>query len=163
MRSQIHQSYSTKVEAAINRLASLPLSGLLFPTRTCGSAGRGPLLPRVIKEKRECALRLLKMQTGGRPRLRPQVQKPPQDAWVKPWRPWKPLWSWRRARTRLFWICMPGVLPTKTSISGTSWRPTSGISSETQQEVGRPPPAPVQAGQPHPRLGCAGVCSEAHL
>ena len=66
-------------------LLHLPLSGLLFPLRRCGSGGPGPLFfYKLAEEKREGAKGLLKMQKqwGGHAHLQ-DVQKPSQDEWCK--------------------------------------------------------------------------------
>ncbi|XP_036030438.1 ferritin light chain-like [Onychomys torridus] len=92
MSSQVHQNYSTKVEAAVNHLVNLHLwasytylsLGYYFDRDDMALEGVGHFFPELAKEKREGAEQLLKMQNkwGGRT-LFQDVQKPSQDEWGK--------------------------------------------------------------------------------
>ncbi|XP_012930169.1 ferritin light chain 1-like [Heterocephalus glaber] len=92
MTSQIHQNYSTKVEAAVNRLVNLHLwasytylsLGYYFNRGDVALAGVGHFFCKLAKEKCEGAEHLLKMQNqcGGRVLLQ-DVQKPSEDEWGK--------------------------------------------------------------------------------
>ncbi|XP_027389994.1 ferritin light chain-like [Bos indicus x Bos taurus] len=88
MSSQIHQNYSTEVEAAVNRLVNMQLRasytylslGFYFDRDDVALEGVGHFFRELAKEKREGAERLLKLQNqhGGRA-LFLDVQKPSQD------------------------------------------------------------------------------------
>ncbi|KAF4017721.1 hypothetical protein G4228_008894 [Cervus hanglu yarkandensis] len=93
MSSQIHQNYSTEVEAAVNRLVNMQLRasytylslGFYFDRDDVALEGVGPFFCELAKEKCEGAERLLKLQNqrGGRA-LFLDVQKPSQDEWETP-------------------------------------------------------------------------------
>lgn len=101
MGSQVHQNYSTKVEAAINCRVNLHLQAsyiyfsLAFYFNLSGVVleGVGHFFPELGKEKLGGSKHLLKMQNqcGGHV-LSQDVLKPSQDERT----PWKSLWSWRR-------------------------------------------------------------------
>ncbi|XP_053436606.1 ferritin light chain-like [Nycticebus coucang] len=90
MSSQIHQNYSTDVEAAVNRLVNLHLwasytylsLGYYFDRGDVALKGVGHFFRELAEEKREGSEPLLKMQNqrGGRA-LFLDVQKPSQDEW----------------------------------------------------------------------------------
>ncbi|XP_068392826.1 pyroglutamyl-peptidase 1 isoform X1 [Eschrichtius robustus] len=92
MSSQIHQNYSTEVEAAINRLVNTHLwvsytylsLGFYFDPDDVALEGVGHFFLELAEEKCEGSECLLKMQNqrGGRA-LFQDVQKPPQDEWGK--------------------------------------------------------------------------------
>ncbi|XP_057588974.1 ferritin light chain-like [Hippopotamus amphibius kiboko] len=92
MASQIHQNYSTEVEAAVNRLFNLHLQasytylslGFYFDRDNVALEGVGHFFPELAEEKREGAERLLKVQNqhGGRAFFQ-DVKKPSQDEWGK--------------------------------------------------------------------------------
>ncbi|KAM5325785.1 ferritin light chain-like [Glossophaga mutica] len=92
MNSQIHQDYSTDVEAAINHLADLHLwasntylsPGFYFDHDNVTLQGVGHLFRELAEEKHEGAQRLLKLQNqhGGRILFQDMV-KPSQDEWGK--------------------------------------------------------------------------------
>ena len=92
MSSQIRQNYSTEVEAAVNRLVSMPLRasytllslGLYFDRDDVSLEGVGHFFRELAKEKREGTEPLLKLQNqrAGRA-LFLDVQKPSQDEWGK--------------------------------------------------------------------------------
>ncbi|KAB0339081.1 hypothetical protein FD754_024148 [Muntiacus muntjak] len=88
MSSQIHQNYSTEVEATVNRLVNMQLRasytylslGFYFDRDDVALEGVGHFFRELAKERREGAERLLKLQNqcGGRT-LFLDVQKPSQD------------------------------------------------------------------------------------
>ncbi|XP_055421158.1 ferritin light chain-like [Bubalus kerabau] len=88
MSSQIHQNYSTEVEAAVNRLVNMQLwasytylsLGFYFDRDDMALEGVGHFFRELAKEKCEGAERLLKLQNqhGGRT-LFLDMQKPSQD------------------------------------------------------------------------------------
>ncbi|KFO24297.1 ferritin light chain-like [Fukomys damarensis] len=92
MTSQIHQNYSTEVEAAVNRLVNLHLRasytylslGYYFDRDDVALAGVGHFFCELAKGKGEGTEPLLKMQNqpGGRV-LFQDVQKPSEDEWGK--------------------------------------------------------------------------------
>ncbi|EHA97713.1 Ferritin light chain 1 [Heterocephalus glaber] len=92
MTSQIHQNYSTEVEAAVNHLVNLHLRasytylslGYYFYRDDVALAGMGHFFRELAKEKSEGAEHLLKMQNqrGGRV-LFQDVQKSSEDEWGK--------------------------------------------------------------------------------
>ncbi|EDL00665.1 mCG141029 [Mus musculus] len=92
MTSQIRQNYSTEVEAAVNRLVNLHLRasytylsmGFFFGRDDTALKGVGHFFRELVKEKREGAECLLKLQNdrGGRALLQ-DVKKPAQDEWGK--------------------------------------------------------------------------------
>ena len=92
MSSQIHQNYSTEVEAAINCLVNTHLwvsytylsLGFYFDPDDVALEGVGHFFLELAEEKCEGSECLLKMQNqrGGRA-LFQDVQKPSQDEWGK--------------------------------------------------------------------------------
>ncbi|XP_036190129.1 ferritin light chain-like [Myotis myotis] len=92
MSSQIHQNYSTEVEAAVNRLANLHLQasytylslGYYFDRDDVALEGVGHFFLELAEKKREGAEHLFKLQNkrGGHI-LFPDVKKPSQDVWGK--------------------------------------------------------------------------------
>uniref|UniRef100_H0Y0K4 Ferritin n=1 Tax=Otolemur garnettii TaxID=30611 RepID=H0Y0K4_OTOGA len=90
MSSQIHQNYSSDVEAAVNRLVDLHLRasctylslGYYFDRDDVALKGVGHFFRELVEEKREGSECLLKMQTQhGSRALSLDVQKPSQDEW----------------------------------------------------------------------------------
>ena len=88
MSSQIHQNYSTEVEAAVNRLVNMQLwasytylsLGFYFDRDDMALEGVGHFFRELAKEKCEGAERLLKLQNQhGGCALFLDVQKPSQD------------------------------------------------------------------------------------
>ncbi|XP_059541876.1 ferritin light chain-like [Myotis daubentonii] len=108
MSSQIHQNYSTQVEAVVN------------PSQP-GSAGH-PHLPldredvalfcELAEKKPKGAEHLLKLQNkqGGRILLQ-GVLKPPQNGWGKAQGAMEATLALERNLTRPSWSCRPWVLP----------------------------------------------------
>nr|XP_044621744.1 ferritin light chain-like [Equus asinus] len=90
MSSHIRQNYSTKVEAAVNRLVNLYLRasytylslGFYFNHDDVALEGVCHFFCELAEEKRECAKCLLKMQNQhGDHALFQDLQKPSQDEW----------------------------------------------------------------------------------
>ncbi|XP_049979214.1 ferritin light chain 1-like [Alexandromys fortis] len=92
MTSQIRQNYSTKVEAAMNRLVNLHLQatytylllGFYFDQDDVALKSVGHFFSELAEEKHEGTEHLLKLQNdrGGRA-LFQDVQSPSQDEWGK--------------------------------------------------------------------------------
>ncbi|XP_037587278.1 ferritin light chain-like [Cebus imitator] len=91
MRFQIHQNYSTEVEAAVSRLVNVYLQASYtylslgyFDHDDVALEGVGRFFRELAKEKRKGYERLLKMQNqrGGRTLLQ-DIKKPAQDEWGK--------------------------------------------------------------------------------
>ncbi|XP_036108452.1 ferritin light chain-like [Molossus molossus] len=92
MSSQIHQNYSTEVEAAINPLANLRLRGsytylspgFYFNLNNAALEGVGHFFLGLAKEKCRVSEQLLKMQNQRGGRIPSQdTLKPSQDEWGK--------------------------------------------------------------------------------
>uniref|UniRef100_A0A8D2CLB5 Ferritin n=1 Tax=Sciurus vulgaris TaxID=55149 RepID=A0A8D2CLB5_SCIVU len=90
MAFQIHQNYSTKVEAALNHLVDLHLQasythfflGYYFHLHDVALEGVGRFFRKLAKEKCEASERLPKMQNQrGSRTLFQDVQKPSHDEW----------------------------------------------------------------------------------
>uniref|UniRef100_A0A8C3YJD5 Ferritin n=1 Tax=Catagonus wagneri TaxID=51154 RepID=A0A8C3YJD5_9CETA len=104
MSSQIHQNYSTEVEAFVNRLINMHLQAP-YPSLSLGFyVNRDNVAPegvshffRVLaEENREGTEPLLKIQyQPGKHALFQDAQKPSQNEWVKPRMLWKLPFSWR--------------------------------------------------------------------
>ncbi|ELK28301.1 Ferritin light chain [Myotis davidii] len=92
MSSQIHQNYSTRVEAAFNCLVNLHLQAFYtylslsfyFSHQDMALEGMGHFFRELAEEKHKGADCLLKMQNqrGGKAFFQ-KVQKPSQDEWGK--------------------------------------------------------------------------------
>ena len=102
MTSQIRQNYSTEVEAAVNRLVNLHLRasytylslGFFFDQDDVALEGIGHFFGELAEEKHEGAERLLKLQ--GAMHSSRMCKSHLKMNGVKPRRPWKLPWPWRR-------------------------------------------------------------------
>nr|XP_054961069.1 ferritin light chain-like [Pan paniscus] len=92
MSSQIHQNYSTDVEAAVNSLVNLYLQasytylflGFYFDRDDAALEGVSHFFRELTEEKREGYERLLKMQNQrGSRALFQDIKKPAEDEWGK--------------------------------------------------------------------------------
>uniref|UniRef100_G1QBI3 Ferritin n=1 Tax=Myotis lucifugus TaxID=59463 RepID=G1QBI3_MYOLU len=105
MSFQIHQNYSTEVEAAINHLANLHLRlsytylslGFYFDQDYVAFEGLGHFFRELVENKCEGTEHLLKLknQRSG------DGLKPPQDEWAKLRMPWKSPWPCRNLNQAL--------------------------------------------------------------
>ncbi|KAL1791460.1 ferritin light chain [Sigmodon hispidus] len=105
MTSQVRQNYSSEVEAAVNCLVNLHLRvsytylslGFYFDRVDVAFEGVGHFFRELANKKRDGAERLLKMQNErGAAHSSRMCRSHLKMSGVKPWRPWKLPWPWRK-------------------------------------------------------------------
>ncbi|KAF3830193.1 hypothetical protein GH733_001618 [Mirounga leonina] len=133
MNFQIHQNYSTKVEAAINCLVNMQLQasytylslGFYFDHDDVALKNRGHFFELVDKKPKgpECLLKMQNQCSGHT--LFQDVQKPSQDEWSKTLDSMEHIASGEEPEAGPFGSACPGFLHMQTPTSMTSWRTSS--------------------------------------
>lgn len=147
MSSQMHQNYSTEVEAAISRLVNVHLQasyaflslGFYFDHEDLALEGVDHFFWELAEEKKwgqAASFEYAKPAQGCA--LFQDMQKLFQNEWDKAMDSMESTWSWGRTWSRPSWICMSWIPLTETLISVASWR-TAWVSRQKSSRRWWPP------------------------